>query len=477
VNPPPGGLFDLILGCAVGTVGLLALLVSLLRGRRVDPLLASFGCFALLYGIREVLDTGIVATHGLSALQLGWATTLITYVVPIPAWIFFSLLFGAERRSLLYWWPRVVTLFAIVAVATDLWRGVPGTLSRHPNNMLVIAGLLVAAFALLKRRRHLVADLPWLLAGFAIFGAFVLNDNLVSMRLLPWRWSQESIGLSALLACLGVIAGRGSLRKERQLAAIESELETARTIQASLLPSAAPTLAGLRIASRYLPSSAVGGDLYDFLTAPGHPGVGVLVADVAGHGVPAALIASMVKVAAASQRACLEQPAHLLERMQAALFGSLKRGFVTAAYLHVDAAAGRLVAACAGHPPPILVREAVAGKPETVEVGASGPILGRFREANFAQASLELAAGDRLVVYTDGLIEAPNEAGEVFGERRLRDFLSRSRSLSAEELCDALLAELRRWTAAQGPLALPDDLTLVVVDFDGEPGPAQRISA
>jgi sigma-B regulation protein RsbU (phosphoserine phosphatase) len=468
------GLFDLILGSALGTIGLLALLVSLLRGRRVDPLLASFGCFALLYGIREVLDTGIVAAHGLSALQLGWATTLITYIVPIPAWIFFSLLFSAERRSLLYWWPRVVTLFAIVAVATDLWRGVPGMLSRHPNNVLVIAGLLVATFAMLKRRRQLAADLPWLLAGFAIFGIFVLNDNLVSMRLLPWRWTQESIGLSALLACLGVIAARASLRKERQFAAIESELETARAIQNSLLPGAPPNIPGLRIASRYLPSSAVGGDLYDFFTAPGHAGIGVLVADVAGHGVPAALIASMVKVAAASQRACLERPAQLLERMQAALFGSLKRGFVTAAYLHVDAAAGRLVAACAGHPRPILARAAATGEPETFEVGGSGPILGRFRDASFTETTLDLRAGDRLVVYTDGLIEAPDGTGEGFGERRLREFLAHSAALAAEDLCDALLGELRRWTARQGPLALPDDLTLVVVDFDGEPGLARR---
>lgn len=458
----------------MGTVGLLALVASLLRGRRVDPLLASFGCFALLYGTREVLDTAILAAHGLSALQLGWATSLITYVVPIPAWIFFSRLFGAEPRSILFWWPRVVTVFAIVAVAADLWRGLPGTLSRHPNNVLVIAGLLVAVFELLKRRRRLAADLPWLLGGFGVFGAFVLNDNLVSMGLLPWRWSQESIGFAALLACLGVIAARGSLRKERQLAAIESELETARTIQGSLLPGTAPNIPGLRIASRYLPSSAVGGDLYDFLTAPGHRGVGVLISDVAGHGVPAALIASMVKVAAASQRSCLERPAHLLERMQGALFGSLKRGFVTAAYVHVDATNGALVAACAGHPAPLLVRATMAGRPEVIEVGGSGPILGRFREASFAEASLQLAAGDRLILYTDGLIEATNGAGEGFGELRLREFLAHSTALAAEDLCEALLGELRRWTGRRGPLALADDLTLVVVDFAGQPDSARR---
>jgi sigma-B regulation protein RsbU (phosphoserine phosphatase) len=140
----------------------------------------------------------------------------------------------------------------------------------------------------------------------------------------------------------------------------------------------------------------------------------------------------------------------------------------------VDAAAGRLIAACAGHPPPILVRAAATGGLETFEVGGSGPILGRFRDASFAETTHDLRNGDRLVVYTDGLIEAPDGTGEGFGERRLREFLAHSPALAAEDLCDALLGELRKWTARQGPLALPDDLTLVVVDFAGGPGSAPR---
>src|SRR6185295_7238675 len=152
--------------------------------------------------------------------------------------------------------------------------------------------------------------------------------------------------------------------------------------------------------------------------------------------------------------------ARLLSEVNRTLCGSFESGFVTATYVYLDTAAGELTAGNAGHPAPLLRR----ASGELREVGGRGPILGRFTSARFQAETLTLAPGDRLVLYTDGLTEARGATEEMFGEERLEAFVREHRHLSAEPFCDALLDELRRFTAGRGELALEDDLTLVVVD-------------
>src|SRR6185295_2360554 len=152
--------------------------------------------------------------------------------------------------------------------------------------------------------------------------------------------------------------------------------------------------------------------------------------------------------------------ARLLSEVNRTLCGSFESGFVTATYVYLDTAAGELTAGNAGHPAPLLRR----ASGELREVGGRGPILGRFASARFEAETLPLAPGDRLVLYTDGLTEARNGADEMFGEARLEAFLRGSARLPSEAFCDALLAELSRFIAGRGELALEDDLTLVVVD-------------
>jgi sigma-B regulation protein RsbU (phosphoserine phosphatase) len=120
-----------------------------------------------------------------------------------------------------------------------------------------------------------------------------------------------------------------------QLHTIQKELETARQIQLSILPSAIPKLAGLDIAARYVPMSSVAGDFYDFVVVD-EKHVGILVADVSGHGMPAALIASMLKIALAAQVAHAADPAQVLLGLNQALCGKFEYHFITAAYLFVD---------------------------------------------------------------------------------------------------------------------------------------------
>src|SRR5271168_97192 len=139
----------------------------------------------------------------------------------------------------------------------------------------------------------------------------------------------------------------------QQLLTIQKELETARQIQLSILPSAVPKMAGLDIAARYIPMTSVAGDFYDFIVVD-EKHIGILVADVSGHGMPAALIASMLKIALPTQEAHAADPAQVLLGLNRALCGKFQHHFVTAAYVFLDMQNLTLTYAGAGHPPLLL---------------------------------------------------------------------------------------------------------------------------
>jgi serine phosphatase RsbU (regulator of sigma subunit) len=206
--------------------------------------------------------------------------------------------------------------------------------------------------------------------------------------------------------------------------------------------------------------SAVAGDFYDFLTFERNH-LGILIADVTGHGVPAALIASMLKVAFAGQSAHAQDPARVLTGLNQALCGKFEDHFVTAAYLYADLDAKIIRYAGAGHPP-LLFSNHSNGEARSIE--QNGLFLGMFPEACYSSVEMKLQAGDRYVLYTDGLPESKNATGEEFGLTRCLKVLDSHPQLAAAEIVDQLLGEISSW-AAQGSVRVQeDDMTLIVVD-------------
>ena len=271
----------------------------------------------------------------------------------------------------------------------------------------------------------------------------------------------EYLGFVFLLCCLGYVAAAQSVQKEERLAAIHKELEIARQIQAGLLPDHEATIAGLRIATRYVPVSSVAGDFYDFLQADG-TGLGVLIADVAGHGVPAALSASMVKIAIRAQAERAGRPAEVLAGMNSILCGNVQGQFVTAGYVYLDVEKNQLAYAGAGHPPLLVWR---TREKKAVAIEENGLFLGAFPGCAYTAVTSNFEPGDRCVLYTDGILEAPNPQGEEFGNERLLDFLASNEHLPAQEFCDALLARIEQWCGRSENEDQHDDLTLVAVDY------------
>ena len=249
----------------------------------------------------------------------------------------------------------------------------------------------------------------------------------------------------------------------RQLLAINGELEMARQIQLSLLPQETPDLHGLEIEARYLPMSSVAGDFYDFLLVD-EKHIGILIADVSGHGLASALIASMLQSAFAAQASNACDPSKVLLGLNRALHGKFENQYVTAAYLFVDTEKGMVTYAGAAHPP-VLLWQSKTGV--VVECLQNGLMLGPFLDASYSETRFSLEEGDKILLVTDGIVETANSSGDQFGMERLRQFVESNHSLPVSRFADALLDELCRWSEhAVGP-GQSDDITLLGVDFKG----------
>lgn len=251
----------------------------------------------------------------------------------------------------------------------------------------------------------------------------------------------------------------------RQLLAINNELEMARQIQLSILPQQTPRLEGLEIEARYLPMSSVAGDFYDFLVID-EKRLGILIADVSGHGLPSALIASMLQTALAAQVPNACHPAQVLSGLNQALLGKFQSQYVTAAYLFVDLSKGTVKYAGAAHPPLLLWQSKTGRSAEYVE---NGLMLGPFLDSHYSETTLTLQHGDKIVLITDGVIEARNSSDQEFGMGGLREIVDSNHSLPANRLVDAVLEGLSGWSEDAIGAGQSDDITLLALNFDVTP--------
>ena len=250
----------------------------------------------------------------------------------------------------------------------------------------------------------------------------------------------------------------------QQLFAIQHELELAREIQLSILPRQLPKMESLEIAARYLPMSTVAGDFYQFLVVD-EKHIGILVADVSGHGPAAALIASMLRIALAAQLPCASEPAKVLGGLNQALCGKLGHNFVTAAYAFVDTEREVLSYAGAGHPPLLLWSKSAVG---ARAIEKNGLFLGQFAEETYTAVEMPFKAGDWSVLYTDGIPECRNSLEEEFGTSRFMRFMEENHELGVNEFADTLLDRLSSWSGQPQGQGQRDDMTLVAFHYKSQ---------
>jgi sigma-B regulation protein RsbU (phosphoserine phosphatase) len=444
----------LFLGAAFAAVGLVLAAFAVLRRKR-DPLLIHFALFATLYGLRLWIWSPLVAMTVQGPPFYARLRGAVNYVMLVPVFLFLISL-GLPKRSERAVGYAMVGLGCTLAAITFLFGD--SLLYQRINSIAVTVapGFFLVRFMLdssAKITRLEAGDFAVLRWGLLIFVAFVILQNTAvffstSLPLL------EPFGFAAFLSTLGYVAARSTLQRDRQLQEIQKELQVARRIQLSILPGEFPVSANFRVAARYVPMSSVAGDLYDYIIADQHQ-AGLLIADVSGHGVPAALIASMVKLAAASQRAVAADPCRLLAGMNTALLGNTQNQFVTAAYVHLNSESEELRYSAAGHPPLLLLRNGSVGPIEE-----NGLMLAVFSSASYSNAIHKLEPGDRIVMYTDGIVEACNADGDAFGQDTLCDLLTETRGLSPALVADSIISSVRQWSGKQ-----EDDLTVLICDY------------
>jgi len=361
-----------------------------------------------------------------------------------------------DRRGLLRHLWRANLACALAAIVWDVAVGRPGAAMLF-NRIVVVANIGIAVLSVSRdvRSQRITGDGWIVLSGAAVFAAAALLETARGPGFGPVQL--EPFAMLVVVACLGYVVVKQVFDSERRIAAVGRELETARQIQQSILPKEVPSLPGLAVAAHYDSMTEVAGDLYDFVITPSGQ-LGILVADVSGHGVPAAIVASMVKIALAVQEGDVADPGAVLTRMNRALSGRFEKAYVTAVFALIDPAARRVTYASAGHPSPLLRR----GDGRIESLDARGVVLGFLPDVEYTSAVVrDLTAGDRLVFYTDGITEAARADGEFFGDREFQQRLTAGHAHTAERFMATLVDGARRWVGAD----FEDDVTVVVVDW------------
>ena len=455
-------LANIMFGSVFLFIGLAACAFAAIRRGGGVRLFAWLGIWSAMRGVRLLAKSpSVVAVlpHWLQVCApFVWVATMYL-VLPVAVLAWLELTVGKVRPFL----KTVIVggfLIGLAGIGVFAVTGSKDRLMVYSDDLLAIAALLVLVVVVsvprLARRFLVLPNRAVVVVGTLVFALEGLHFSLANTFHYKTTEITGSLAFAVLLFSFGYVAAQMVLANEHRLVSIDNELAIAREIQASILPGSSPAVKNLRVAAAYRPMTAVAGDFYEFVPIDANRN-GFLVADVTGHGVPAALIASMVKVAMQSVISCAHDPSEVLHGLNRILCTQLRSQLVSAAYLWVDTENRKARYSAAGHPPLLLWRE---GKLERVE--SNGLLLGVFPDSDYPLFDIPIRIGDRFLLYTDGVIEPEDSDGKSFGDHRLEQVVRDNGSHAPAELLDQLLAEIHRWQPTSA--AQHDDITLIVVD-------------
>lgn len=324
-----------------------------------------------------------------------------------------------RRWSWLVWPIVVIDVLAVIEMNFDMRRAL----------FLAIASLVVAQVAIaifiVEGFRSRESSLRLIAAGFTLvlFFRCTISPQFRAITRIPefiqirgWRWYLPTASIALIGIVTLAVYVRALIQDRREKLRLAGEFEAARAVQQVLIPDQIPPVAGFQVDSIYKPAGEVGGDFFQIV--PNHDrSTLVVLGDVSGKGLKAAMTVSLIVGMVRAMSNLSLRPADLLTELNHWLVGRLQGGFVTCIALLLNESGGCLLAS-AGHPAPFL-RHREIDLPGTLPLGlASSP--------QYQETSIHLEIGDRLVLYTDGLIEARNEAGELFSFERSQALLASS---------------------------------------------------
>ncbi len=256
-----------------------------------------------------------------------------------------------------------------------------------------------------------------------------------------------------------LITLRRAVAEQNKYIAFQNELSVARKLQSSIVPESTPKMKGIQSVFYYEPMDSVGGDFFDFyVISPTE--LAVIIADVSGHGIPAALVSAMLKIAFSTQIRYAKDPASLLGQINSTLLGKTKGAFLTASYLYINLESMEYSHARCGHLPLVHFTK---NESEPKLSLPPGKLIGWIPELDIKVETNKIKSGDRIVMYTDGITEATNQFKEMLGEEKWISMLKNSYQNSLANTKDILLSEIKLFTGKKSP---DDDVTLVILEVD-----------
>jgi len=271
-------------------------------------------------------------------------------------------------------------------------------------------------------------------------------------------FSDDDQRLLAIIAAQSaqVVENARLYEKERALAKMQEEVRLAARIQQELLPKVPPSIAGYAIAGKTIPAQEVGGDYFDFIPID-QDHLAICLGDVSGKGLPASLLMANLQATLRGQTSATNPPKSCLERANHLLFASTSpEKFATLFYAILDMKNHRLCYTNAGHDRPFLL----SSTPEARRLQTGGIPLGMMDTATFEEESLNLSAGDTVIMYSDGVSEAMNADEDMFGEQRIAEVISSHRNASPSELIDHIVAAVKGFVSNHPQT---DDITVVAL--------------
>jgi sigma-B regulation protein RsbU (phosphoserine phosphatase) len=436
----------LFFGAAFFAAGTVSLAFSAMR-RNFNSLFFWFGLFAICDGGRLWLQSETVTMLMGSSALFDRFRYALDYIGGFPLLLFFQASGFLSRRLTKVAYALAVMLCCLLG-ATLLFGSLPVLYRTHA----VVVSVAVILLIVDSLRNTTNGDFSIMRFGLLLYVVSLLCTYIAGLWGMLLR--SEPFGTLILLGSLGYVAAQQTLSRDRHLNAIRQELNIAMQLQRATLPEHLPASDHFQVVTRYLPMTAVAGDMYDFLVADEHQ-VGLLIADVSGHGIAAALICSMVKLASSISAAHAKDPSELLSRMNAILCGNTQGQFVTAAYAYINTKSEEMYYSAAGHPPMLVLRH---GRVSAIE--ANGLLLAAFPFAQYKTITYPLEPGDRILLYTDGIVESADAGQNEFGRDRLCALLENTAKSSLSETADIIIKSVQEWSLSQN-----DDLTLVLCDY------------
>ena len=311
----------------------------------------------------------------------------------------------------------------------------------------------VEGFQWLETIRHLDPGLPVVLfTGYGDVETAVEAIRCGAHDFVLKPWDNDKLVRTLLASCRGTRSE--AVVSDHSGSDVEKDLLLAQEVQLRLLPQETPRIPGLDYMGYCQPARHAGGDYYDFIDL-GEGRLGVALADVSGKGVAAALLMASLQGRLQSIARTSPDPAVVLQQLNHDFFQMTEANrFASMVYGIFEQRTGIFRFSNAGHLPPLLFRSDAVQS-----LAPSGPVLGVFPEATFSCSSVRLTIGDTLLLYTDGLTEAPSPDGEEFGIDRVADLVASCRDRKPAEIRDVLLRELRAFAGAHQH----DDLTAIII--------------